>query len=105
MNKVVLLHCGTWSVDYRAPILHHQVVPNLSSRRRDPALLAVGEALRSLRTEQGVSQDMLALVSGVDRSYVGRVERGDNNVALLTLIRLTEPLGVTPSKLLARAGL
>lgn len=67
--------------------------------------MALGQALRELRVEQGISQEMLALVAGVDRSYVGRVERGDNNVALLTLVRLSGALGLRASALLARAGL
>lgn len=92
-------------MDYCARPKHHQDVPNLSSRRRDPSLLALGTALRQLRLEQGISQEMLALVAGVDRSYVGRVERGDNNVAVLTLLRLAEPLGLRASAVMARAGL
>jgi hypothetical protein len=35
----------------------------------------------------------------VDRSYVGRVERGDNNVAILTLTKLAKALGITVAKL------
>lgn len=80
-------------------------MPNLSQRRQDPVLIALGQALRELRVEQGISQEMLALVAGVDRSYVGRVERGDNNVALLTLVRLSDAMGLRASALLARAGL
>jgi transcriptional regulator with XRE-family HTH domain len=41
----------------------------------------------------------------VDRSYVGRVERGDNNVAVLTLARLAVALDLTVAKLMQRAGL
>ena len=55
--------------------------------------------------EQGVSQEALALLAGVDRSYVGRVERGDNNVAVLTLMRLAAALGLQASQLLERAAL
>jgi transcriptional regulator with XRE-family HTH domain len=47
---------------------------------------------------------MLALLADVDRSYVGRVERGDNNVALLTLLKLSGALGVSASVLLQKAG-
>lgn len=97
--------CGTWSVDYGAHENDHQGVPNLTSRRQDPALVALGQALREIRLEQGISQERLALMAGVDRSYVGRVERGDNNVALLTLLCLAQALGLRPSAVLARASL
>ncbi|WP_353647341.1 hypothetical protein [Polaromonas sp. C04] len=41
----------------------------------------------------------------MDRSCVGRVERGDNNVAILTLVRLTNALDISVSKLMRNAGL
>lgn len=41
----------------------------------------------------------------VDVSYVGRVERGDNNVAVLTLLKLTKALGVSLAELAALAEL
>ncbi|WP_298929921.1 helix-turn-helix transcriptional regulator [uncultured Ramlibacter sp.] len=80
-------------------------MPNLTRQRQDPALLALGAAIREVRMEQGVSQEALALLAGVDRSYVGRVERGDNNVAVLTLMRLAAALGLQASQLLERAAL
>ncbi len=41
-----------------------------------------GVILRAKRKEQELSQDKLALISGIDRSYVGRIERGEVNVTL-----------------------
>jgi hypothetical protein len=41
----------------------------------------------------------------VDRSYVGRVERGDNNVAVLTLAKLAGALDLSMAKLMQKAGL
>ena len=91
---------------YGARELDHQgAVPNLTRHRRDPRLVSLGDTIRRIRIEQNISQEMLALLAGVDRSYVGRVERGDNNVALLTLTRLSTALGVKPSQLLAAADL
>jgi transcriptional regulator with XRE-family HTH domain len=80
-------------------------MPNPSSRRQDPALIALGEALRRLRLERQISQENLALLAEVDRSYVGRVERGDNNVAVLTLLKLAYALNVTVTELMAEAKL
>ena len=97
--------CGTCSVDYGASFRNHSGVPNLTSRRQDPALVALGEALRRIRQSKSISQERLALIAEVDRSYVGRVERGDNNVAVLTLIRLSAALDITVATLMEQAGL
>lgn len=81
-------------------------MPNISgSRRRSATLVALGAAIRDLRERQGVSQEKLALHADVDRSYMGRVERGDNNVAVLTLGKIAKALGVSMAKLMAKAKL
>ena len=80
-------------------------VPNLSRNRQDPVLVALGEAIRRVRLEKGISQEKLALLAEVDRSYVGRVERGDNNVAVLTLSRLTQALDVSMADIMGEAGI
>lgn len=80
-------------------------VPNLSKQRQHPALIALGNAIRVVRKQQGVSQEKLALLAGVDRSYMGRVERGDNNVALLTLLKIGEALNVSLADIMREAEL
>ena len=80
-------------------------MPNPSKNRQSPPLIALGKAIRDLRTQKGISQENLALMAEVDRSYVGRVERGDNNVALLTLMKLAKALGISVSKLMQKARL
>jgi len=61
--------------------------------------------MKRVRLSKGISQEKLALLAEVDRSYVGRIERGDNNVAMLTLARLASALGVSLAKLMSEAGL
>jgi len=80
-------------------------VPNLSRKRQHKVLVTLGRAIRDVRRSKGISQEKLALLSEVDRSYVGRVERGDNNVAILTLNRLANALDLPLSKLMQRADL
>jgi transcriptional regulator with XRE-family HTH domain len=65
----------------------------------------LGQAVQRLRKEREISQEGLALLSGVDRSYMGRIERGDNNVAVLTLLRVASALELTVCELMAEAGL
>lgn len=80
-------------------------MPNLSSQRQNTTLVALGDAIRRIRKERGLSQEQLALSAEIDVSYLGRVERGDNNVAVLRLERIAEALGVTMAELMAEAGL
>lgn len=82
-----------------------RVMPNLSSHRQDPVLVALGQAIRRMRKERDMSQEQLALSAEVDMSYLGRVERGDNNVAVLRLKRIADALGMTMTELMSEAGL
>jgi transcriptional regulator with XRE-family HTH domain len=68
-----------------------------------PLLIALGEALRARRKALGVSQEQLALLAGVDRAYVGGVERGEHNLTIMTLGQLCEALHVKPSHLFKAA--
>ncbi|MCV6574360.1 MAG: helix-turn-helix domain-containing protein [Cohaesibacter sp.] len=61
----------------------------------------IGWNLRKLRVTKGLSQERLALEAGIDRSYVGRVERGSENVTVATLEAFTSVLGVHVSELFA----
>lgn len=65
----------------------------------DPLQL-FGLHLIQLRKVHGWSQERLALESGLARSYVGGIERGQRNIALINICILAETLGVTPSELL-----
>lgn len=80
-------------------------MPNLSKHRQTTELAALGAVIRQVRTELDMSQEKLALLAEVDRSYLGRVERGDNNVALLTLVRIARALGLTLTQLVMKTGL
>lgn len=58
--------------------------------------------MRLRRRELGISQEDLAERSGLHRTYVGSVERGERNISFLNLVRLSEALGLTPAELLER---
>ena len=68
-------------------------------------LKALGEAVRARRKALGMSQEELADASGMDRSHLGRLERGERNVTLLNIARIATAVGVKPSELLLAAGL
>ena len=69
----------------------------------DPLLAGLGEAIRDLRDELGVSQERLGLESGVHRNYIGGIERAERRPTLATVATLAVTLGVRPSELIARA--
>jgi ribosome-binding protein aMBF1 (putative translation factor) len=83
----------------------HHGVPTPSKHSRHPVLASLGSAIRSRRRELGLSQEQLAERAGLDRSYLGQVERGENSIALLPLINVATALGVTLEQLMGQARL
>lgn len=63
---------------------------------------AFGRAIRDLRRERGFSQEELALRCGLDRSYMGGVERGERNVSLTNILRIAGGLEVQTTELFGR---
>lgn len=59
-----------------------------------------GKRLAELRKQRGWSQENLALESGIARSYLGGVERGQRNIALVNICRLADCLGLEPADLM-----
>lgn len=72
---------------------------------RDEALQAVGRAIRAMRAEKGISQEELSHLCQLDRSHMGRIERGERNVSFSNILRISSGLGCNPSDILLRAGL
>ena len=70
-----------------------------------PTLVAFGRSVREARAERGVSQEELAHLAGIDRSYMSSIERGAQNLGLMSMHRIAEALGVTLSELVLNARL
>jgi transcriptional regulator with XRE-family HTH domain len=70
-----------------------------------PVLVAFGQAIRDARAEAGVSQEELAHLAGIDRSYMSSIERGEQNVGLMSMHRVAEALGVPLAELVLNARL
>ena len=66
---------------------------------------AIGHAIREARKARGYTQEAFALAAGLDRSYMGAIERGEFNLTLQTLLKIAGELGLSGSELLGRAGL
>ena len=71
--------------------------------QRSQATAALGLAVRERRAHLKISQEELGQRSGMDRTYVGGIERGERNVSFINLVRLAEALEVQPSSLIGRA--
>lgn len=68
----------------------------------DPRVL-FGRAVRRLREDQGYSQESFAEAVGLHRTYIGSIERGERNVALMNIWAIAEALKVRPSELFTSA--
>ncbi len=58
-----------------------------------------GQAVRNKRISAGLTQEELADRAGLDRSYMGGVERGDRNPSLSVIEKIAEGLGITLAEL------
>lgn len=68
-------------------------------RKKHPALIKLGENIRELRKLQNLSQEAFADKAGLDRTYVGGIERGERNIATLNLIRIALALNIEVGEL------
>jgi transcriptional regulator with XRE-family HTH domain len=64
------------------------------------ANIVFGQRLRAVRKEHGWTLRVLAAKAGVHWTYLGQVERGERNVSLLTILRLSKALGIDAGVLL-----
>lgn len=60
----------------------------------------VGQNVRRLRLEKGLTQEELAFDAEIDLTYLGGIERGKRNPSIVVVARLSDALGVLPSTLL-----
>ena len=70
----------------------------------DPMLIALGQAIRSVRKAKGMSQEALALSTELDRSYVGGIEGGEHNLGMISLHKINCALEVKTSDLMRESG-
>lgn len=70
----------------------------------DQVLVDLGLAIRKARLQMKLSQEALAVDAGLDRSYMGGIERGEHNVTAMNIVKIAAALGLRPSSLLMKAG-
>lgn len=64
------------------------------------AAAVFGEVIRAERVRQAIAQDQFALMANVDRSYYGKLERGERQPSLALILRIAKGLGISASSLL-----
>ena len=74
------------------------MLPAMGEREK---LQIFGAIVRKRRTEQGISQESLANLAGLHRTYISMLERGIRNPSLTVILQLAEALGTTVSTLMA----
>jgi transcriptional regulator with XRE-family HTH domain len=73
-------------------------------RSSHPILDSLGVTIRLLRQQRGLSQEALAHLAEIDRSYMSGIERGRRNISLLNMARIAAALRVALPELLTSAA-
>src|SRR3546814_16909808 len=64
---------------------------------------AFGAAVRALRTDRGIAQETLANLAGIERSHMGKIERGEHSPTLAIIFKIAGALDGSQAALLAEA--
>ena len=65
----------------------------------DQEIKRIGRNIRAIRADLGYSQEKLSELCGLDRTYIGGVERGERNLGVKNLLKIANALGVEPAHL------
>lgn len=74
--------------------------PGTTTFEAEPAL-AFGKAVRTTRVEQGIAQEELASLAGVERSHMGKIERGEHMPTLALILKVARALKMSAAELMA----
>lgn len=69
---------------------------------KDPHLVAFGRAIRELRKARCLSQEAFADLAGIDRSYMGHIERGEKNITLTKIYQISKALNLPVQSIFER---
>ena len=65
--------------------------------------LAFGAAVRAIRTEEGIAQETLAHLAGIERSHMGKIERGEHMPTLAIIFKIASALECSTAVLMSEA--
>lgn len=66
---------------------------------KEPILLSFGKRVQELRKTKGISQEELASLAGVHRTYIGMIERAEKNITLCNIEKIANALNISISDL------
>ncbi len=61
---------------------------------KDERIIAFGKRVREVRKAKGISQEKLAELANIDRSYMGNIERGEKNITLKKAYEICDALEI-----------
>lgn len=64
---------------------------------KEPILLLFGQRVQEIRKARNLSQEKLAELAGVHRTYIGMIERAEKNITLLNIAKIAKALNVNIS--------
>ena len=71
-----------------------QVKSHIFKMKKEPILLQFGQRVQKIRKERNLSQEKLAELAGVHRTYIGMIERAEKNITLCNIERIAKALKV-----------
>ncbi|MGF6976071.1 transcriptional regulator with XRE-family HTH domain [Paraburkholderia sp. JPY465] len=74
--------------------------PGTTRYEAEPAL-AFGKAVRAFRKDQDVAQEELAALAGIERSHMGKIERGEHMPSLTLILKIGTALGISATELMS----
>lgn len=69
-------------------------------KEKHPNLIKIGSQIKTLRSSKGYTQEGLAAAASLGRTYMGRVERGEQNISIQNLIQIAFALGAQVGELI-----
>ena len=69
-------------------------------KTKDKAIVQFGEKVKAARKKKNISQEELASIANLHRTYIGMIERGEKNITLINILKLARALDVSASQLL-----
>lgn len=60
----------------------------------------IGKKIRQIREKKGITQEQLALDAGLNRAYIGYIERAERNPSTETLVKIAKALKISPKDFL-----
>ena len=71
----------------------------MDTNAKDDVKTTFGHRVRTLRKRAGLSQEQLALRCGLDRTYIGGVERGERNISIVNIEKIARAIDLSPKDL------